>query len=74
MIAPQVATACGAPQGIFGTVMRTNAAIQSDIIHVQNSNDPGCPLQSEADFMCSRMLLEETLATWAIEKSSTMSA
>src|SRR5690606_27530283 len=35
-----LATACGAPHGMRGTVMRTNAAMNSDIIHVQNSSDP----------------------------------
>ena len=41
---PIVAIACGAPHGIFGTVIEVKAAMNSDIDHVQNSSDPGWPL------------------------------
>ena len=74
MTDPAVATACGPPHGILGTVMKVNAAIQTDIIHVQKSSDPGCPLQSDAHFMCVCMLLDDTFATCAMEKSSVISA
>src|SRR5690606_32400141 len=66
---PTVATACGPPQGMRGTVMRTKAAMNSDIVHDQKRSEPGCPLYSDAHLNRACMSLDETEATCAIEKS-----
>ena len=68
--APQAAVACAAAHGMRGTVISTNAAMNSDIIQVQNSSDPAWLPYSAAHFICGSMAPEETEATYASEKSS----
>ena len=41
----------------------TNAAISTEVVHVQNSNEPSWLLYREAHFMCVSMSVEETEAT-----------
>ena len=57
-----------------GTVTIVNAASSSESSHVQNSSDPGCPLYSDAHFMCGSMSRDDTAATCASVKSSFSSA